>query len=37
MNQCEAGLTDLDNRMRTQSWYHDLSEKESSDEIHSNC
>ena len=26
-NQCEAGLADLENRMRTQDWYHDLSDK----------
>ena len=34
VSQCEAGLTDLENRMRTQDWWHDLSEQESSDEIH---
>ena len=33
LNQCTAGLMDLDNRMRTQDWYHDLSEQESSVEI----
>ena len=32
LDQCTAGLMDLDNRMRTQDWYHDLFEHESSDE-----
>ena len=31
--QCAADLTDLRDRMRTQNWYHDLSEQESDDEI----
>ena len=34
MSQLETGLACLENRMRTQDWYHDLSEQESSDEIH---
>ena len=34
VNQLEAGRTNLENRVRTQDWYHDLSEQESSDEIH---
>ena len=33
LDQCTAGLN-LDNRMRTQDWYHCLSEHESSDENH---
>ena len=33
VNHCEASLHDLENRMRTQDWFHDLSEQESSDEI----
>ena len=32
--QCTGGLVDLDNRMRTQDWCHDVSEHESSDENH---
>ena len=34
LNQCTSDLARLENRMRTQDWYHDLSEQESSDEIH---
>ena len=34
LDQCTAGLADLDNRARNQEWYHDVSERESSDEIH---
>ena len=33
-DQCTAGLANLNNRMRNQEWYHDVSERESSDEIH---
>ena len=33
LGQYAAGLTDLRERMRTQDWYHDLSEQESDDEI----
>ena len=34
VDQCEACLTRLEDRMKTQDWYHDLSEPESSDETH---
>ena len=34
LNQCTAGLEDLRDCMRTQDWYHDLSDQQSSDEIH---
>ena len=34
MNQLEAGLTELEQRIRTQDWYHDLSEQENSDKVH---
>ena len=27
LDQCTAGLADLDNRMRNQEWYHDVSER----------
>ena len=33
LDQYAAGLTDLRERMRTQDWYHDLSEQESDDGI----
>ena len=32
LNRCPAGLARLEDRMRTQDWYHDLSEQESSEE-----
>ena len=34
LDQCTDGLTDLNNRVTTQDWYHDLSEQDSSDENH---
>ena len=34
LNQFAAGFEDLRDRMRTQDWYHDLAEQQSSDEIH---
>ena len=32
LDQCTTSLNDLRERMRTQDWYHDLSEQESDDE-----
>ena len=34
VNHCEASRQSLSNQMRTQGWFHDLSEQKSSDEIH---
>ena len=37
LDQCAAGLANLDTRMRNQEWshwYHDVSERESDEEIH---
>ena len=34
LKQFAAGLEDLRDRMRNQDWYHDLSDQQSSDEIH---
>ena len=33
LDQCAAGLANLDTRMRNQEWYHDVSERQSSKDI----
>ena len=33
VNQCAASLERLENRMRTQNWYHELPDQESDDAI----
>ena len=34
VNYCEASHASLENRIRTQDWFRELSEQESSDETH---